>query len=154
MPEIDLARLRDLRRRADTLLQTLLSDLKPFRHDDEKKGFLRKPDSASDPDDVNVTTTCSCLMALALTRKIRDFYGESTDRTTSDILKNIVAAPWMSSGLPENNAFTTTLVIRTLGLLIDVDAVPASAADEPNGRVLGTPVRFDAPEHKEISDQH
>ena len=52
--------------------------------------FRRKPESKSIADDVNVTTTCSCLMALA-----------------------------QCSGLTENNAFSTTLVLRTVGLLVE-----------------------------------
>jgi hypothetical protein len=129
MPEIELERLRALRRRAETLLSTLGSDLKPFCHEHKKNGFLRKPDSASDPDDVNVTTTCSCLMALALADKLSEFYTDSGGATAAEVFAKLVAAPWMSSGLTENNAFTTTLVLRTLGFLVESKALSPTIAD-------------------------
>jgi len=116
MPDIELERLRELRRRADVLLQTLVTDLTPFRHESAQHGFLRTPESQSIAGDVNVTTSCSCLMALALTGKLSRFYADDPD-TPATVFRNVVSAPWMSSGLAENNAFTTTLVLRTLGFL-------------------------------------
>jgi hypothetical protein len=56
-------------------------------------------------------------MALALCGELNDFYGDANS-TASEIFWNIVTAPWMSSGLSENNAFTSTLTIRTFGLLV------------------------------------
>src|SRR5262245_41813406 len=118
MPEIELQRFRRLRKRANELLQSLVGDLTPFRHDSVDHGFLRTPDSQSLAGDTNVTTTCSCLMALALTGKLPDFYAADQKDTVSRIFNNILTAPWMSSGLAENNAFTTTLVLRTAGFLL------------------------------------
>lgn len=126
MPKIDLKSLRTLRRRAHELLQTLQSELEPFLHDDKERGFVRTPESDSAPDDVNVTTTCSCLMALALTRKMGEFYGENYKETASKVFNSLLTAPWMSSGLTENNAFTTTLILRTFGFLVEVDVLPSS----------------------------
>src|SRR5947209_8179597 len=110
MPDIELERLRRLRQRAAVLLQTLVSDLKRFRHQHKENGFLRTPDSISISGDVNVTTTCSCLMALALTDRLRDFYTDDAPNIAAATFQNLLKAPWMSSGLAENNAFTTTLV--------------------------------------------
>ena len=73
MPDIPIERLRNLREKADQLLDTVVTDLNDFRHDDELT-FLRKPDSRSREDDVKVTTTCSCVMALALTGTFSKFY--------------------------------------------------------------------------------
>jgi hypothetical protein len=65
-------------------------------------------------------------MALALTNKFKDFFKQDPfkgyftcepDQIASQILGSIIHAPWMSSGLTANNAFTTTLVIRTFGFL-------------------------------------
>jgi hypothetical protein len=119
MSDIELTRLRNLRHRAEALLSTLVSDLKPFQHEVEANGFCRRPDSPMDPDDVNVTTTCSCLMALTLAGKLNDFYEDPSKDLPGSIFKNLVDAPWMSSGLTENNAFTTTLVLRTFGFLAE-----------------------------------
>ena len=135
MSEIDLKRLRDLRRRADKLLQTLVPDLEPFSQSDRLCGFRRKPDSKSEPDDVNVTTTCSCLMALTLAGKLCEFYPVDTRQTVSEIFVNILKAPWESSGLPKNNAFTTTLILRTFGFLVQAaDAIDDTRADKVDAR--------------------
>jgi len=56
-------------------------------------------------------------MALALTNNFREFYGKATVKEASAIFRSVVDAPWMSSGLTANNAFTTTLVLRTFGFL-------------------------------------
>lgn len=62
-------------------------------------------------------------MALALTNSFHDFYKGTTNKdtpknaTASDIFRSVIKAPWMSSGLTANNAFTTTLVLRTFGFL-------------------------------------
>jgi hypothetical protein len=119
MAEVELERLRTLRRRAEVLLQTLVADLTPFRHESIEQGFLRTPDSQSIPNDVNVTTSCSCLMALALTGNTRQFFEDDPEGTAQAIFWKLFDAPWMSSGLAENNAFTTTLVLRTLGFLVE-----------------------------------
>jgi len=94
----------------------MVDDLNPFKHEDGYT-FLRTPDSKPITGDVNVTTTCSCVMALALTYRFRDFYRPNADRAAGEILTKLIRAPWMSSGLILNNAFTTTLVLRTLGFL-------------------------------------
>lgn len=115
MHEVPLNKLRDLRARAQKRLMSVCSDLTPFVKTDGT--FRRTPDSLPKGDDVNVTTTCSCLMALALTNSFRKFYKANTEHNASKILQSVVDAPWMSSGLTTNNAFTTTLVLRTFGFL-------------------------------------
>ena len=153
MPEPCLSALRDLRARARKLSRNALRDLTPFA---KPNGiFRRTPDSPSQADDVNVTTTCSCLMALALTNKFKDFFKQDPfkgyftcepDEVASQILGSIVHAPWMSSGLTANNAFTTTLVIRTFGFLeeegllsktSDKSKAPSAtgAKQDPNTRI-------------------
>src|SRR5262249_35607118 len=90
-----------------------------FVHAIETNGFRRKPDSESIKEDVNITTSCSCLMGLTLYRKVSDFYGKGYKKKVSDIFTALLKGPWMSSGLPEDNAFTTTLMIRLYGFLIE-----------------------------------
>src|SRR6266536_3560426 len=129
MPDMDLKRLRKLRSRAEVLLNSLVPDLTPFRHKLDAHGFRRKPDSESVQDDVNVTTTCSCLMSLALSDKLTDYYGHDSSKTVLSIFDKLLGAPWMSSGLTENNAFTTTLVIRLLGFLVEAGALSSEHAE-------------------------
>src|SRR5579885_1964641 len=128
MPDVELRRLRGLRSKAQDLLSTLVADLKPFRHNDALSGFRRKPDSESLVDDVNITTTCSCLMGLALAGKLDDFYGEDRNDKVRKTFAKLLSAPWMSSGLTENNAFTTTLVIRLFGFLSEAEILTQSDA--------------------------
>jgi ATPase family associated with various cellular activities (AAA) len=121
MSDISLKVLRDLRDRASSLLRNVAKDLAPFKKDDGT--FRRKPDSRSPAWDTNVTTTCSCLMALASTDQFRNFYKQNgvADITAEDraliIFRILLNAPWMSSGLTDNNAFTTTLILRAYGFL-------------------------------------
>lgn len=122
MPEPSLQRLRKLRDRAQVLLQFVKSDLTPFLHQHDRETFRRKPESPSNQDDVNVTTTCSCVMALALSNSFRSFYDCKNNESTakdkaSSIFGKLINAPWMSSGLTINNAFSTALVLRTYGFL-------------------------------------
>ena len=61
-------------------------------------------------------------MALASTNQFRDFYSDEGQSVTSEtrarqILATLMDAPWMSSGLTDNNAFTTTLALRAFGFL-------------------------------------
>ncbi len=118
MSEVSLIELRKIRARAKNLLGYFQTDLRHFVKADGT--FRRKPDSVSPDGDVNVTTTCSCLMALALTGNFQKFFrnycgGISADR----VFETLIGAPWMSSGLNGNNAFTTTLVLRTFGFFIE-----------------------------------
>src|SRR6185312_3204037 len=122
MSELSLNRLREVRRRSQDLLRFVDSDLRPFLHKGDKETFRRKPESLSIDKDVNVTTTCSCVMALALSNAFRQFYDVDSEESKAKdkartIFTRLVDAPWMSSGLTANNAFSTTLVLRTYGFL-------------------------------------
>jgi len=115
--------LRALRTRTKDLLGHIDVDLEPFLNDDLLT-FVRTPKSDRNKGDINVTTTCSCVMALALTNRFDEFYrqigksGSSIKSNGIAILESLIEAPWMSSGLSQNNAFTTTLVLRTFGFLV------------------------------------
>jgi hypothetical protein len=62
-------------------------------------------------------------MALASTDKFRSFFKEdgspsiTPEQWAAKVFQTLLDAPWMSSGLTENNAFTTTLVLRAYGFL-------------------------------------
>ena len=48
--------------------------------------------------------------------------------------KLLTAAPWRSSGLTENNAFTTTLVLRALGFLVEAGVLPQNEPQKPKNK--------------------
>jgi hypothetical protein len=62
-------------------------------------------------------------MALAATDKFVEFYTKprasdvTTESNAASIFNRLLTAPWMSSGLTDNNAFTTVLVLRAYGFL-------------------------------------
>jgi hypothetical protein len=66
-------------------------------------------------------------MALALANQLKDFYDlmGSDVRTT---LKQVADAEWTSAGLPEGNAFTRTLVLRSAGVLVKKKALTRDEA--------------------------
>jgi hypothetical protein len=70
-------------------------------------------------------------MALALADKLDDVYGKTKGLDEgAAIFKKLLEAPWMSSGLPENNAFTTTLALRLSGFLIQAQSLKPEALSE------------------------
>src|SRR5215470_5589533 len=113
--DIQIERLRALRDRALALLENVCSDLQPFLHKEDQLTFRRTPQSPSERGDVNVTTTCSCVMALALTDSLTKTYEcPDEDELKKKILaltRSVIDAAWTSSGLVNNNAFTTALVL-------------------------------------------
>jgi hypothetical protein len=134
MAESLLMQLRGLRARADEQLRHVVADLSSFLHGIDHETFLRTPESNVIEGDVNVTTTCSCLMAIALTNRFPKIYAVPkgpalADKLTS-VLRQVVDGPWMSSGLTENNAFTTTLVIRAYGFLVGEGLLDRKTVDK------------------------
>ncbi len=118
------SRLRKLRTRAEKINTTLLMDLKP-----SFKGQLFRRLPTSD-DKGNATTTCSCLMAMALSanplKAVKYVLFEDNWSTVSDdeardeltrMFKRVVRGPWTSSGLLDGNAFSSLLILRTAGVL-------------------------------------
>ena len=133
MPDLSLSRLRSLRSRANALLDHLVYDLLSFVKDDGT--FRRTPTSSAVKGDINVTTTCSCWMALATANKFVEFYGDpfrlkrgKPFAGAESAFKSLIDAPWMSSGLTANNAFTTSLVMRVFGFLKEETILKQEAA--------------------------
>ncbi len=119
-------RLRSLRADVRKLNATLVGDLKPFLNDRLSDLFRRLPNSASRPDDANVTTSCTDLMALCSNEQFDTFFKiqakpqelhERRRERVITILQKLTDAEWRSSGLPTDNAFTTILILRTAGFL-------------------------------------
>lgn len=125
-------RLHKLRAKAENINTTLTGDLLPF-YGRTNPVFRRLP--GRDSDEVgNVTTTCSCLMSIATSDNLIDFFKEII-RTRSateerkliptDEARNLITtifefavnAPWTSSGLPDDNAFSSLIILRTAGIL-------------------------------------
>jgi hypothetical protein len=120
-------RLHELRRKAETINATLIDDMTPF-FSNSNLVFRRLPDSDKKG---NVTTTCSCLMAMATSDQLIDFFKKvlSTDnkdkiqKRITAVFEHAVKVQWTSSGLLDNNAFSSLIVLRTAGLLSKSDVV-------------------------------
>ena len=64
-------------------------------------------------------------MTMATTGSVGDLYAQLRDKTNDPKTLQIIARvidymlgfKWASSGLAENNVFTTTIVLRTVGML-------------------------------------
>lgn len=114
-----LAAMRELRRKAVALNRTVADDHRPFFNPHDKRTFFRLPSKPPDKaDGVNVTPTCTALMALAVCDSFKDVYSPQDPTAELDAaMKELLAAPWDTAKLRANNSFTTTLVLRTGGLL-------------------------------------
>ena len=123
-----LRRLRALRERAARLNRTTVEDLRTFINRKDKVSFVPLPDYPSKDGDVSVATTCSGLMTLALAGELETFYGEGYVEKTKALVAAILASNWDSSGLPLDNAFTTSIVYRTLALLQDAGIIADAGA--------------------------
>jgi hypothetical protein len=120
-----LQQLRALRSRAVVLRQHLKEDFRGFLADD-RLTFVWEPSRRKGQ--VSAATTCTGLIALASTQSLSNFYdGDDTGFPSSvKAFKRVMAAAWTSSDLPEDNPFTTILVIRTAGILAAAGAAPCS----------------------------
>jgi hypothetical protein len=116
---LSLERLRSLRALTNGIGK-LADDLKPFLHDDDET-FRRLPTDPSRPNDIRVTGTASCLMALSLASKLGAVYGKKYKKVCTRVFQRIAKVPWQSSNLPECNAFTATVLLRAIHLVGGAD---------------------------------
>ena len=123
-----IGELRGLRLDTRRLNSGLVKRLKPFRKTDGS--FKTLPDSRKKrhrkgTPDISVASTCTVLMA-AITggkHEKRDKLFET--KNAPEIFRQAVAkANWGSSGLEDGNAFTTAIVVRTAGLMIEAGILP------------------------------
>src|ERR1700710_461465 len=121
MSEIDFAGVRRVRSNALELLSHQPDDIKAFLNSTDNLTFRRLPQQPSKRRDVKVTTSCSCLMSLALSKNLQRVYkhSEKTKIIAKRAFDKIYNASWKSSGLGLNNAFSSVMVIRTFGLLVE-----------------------------------
>jgi hypothetical protein len=115
--------LRQLRLDARRLNSSLVDRLKAFRKP-EDGSFKTSPDSKpsppqkGDPDnvtDISVGSTCTVLMAAIGAGKEKELF--KTD--IAELFKKTVkTSRWASSGLPDGNAFTTAVLIRCAGVIV------------------------------------
>jgi hypothetical protein len=126
-PQIE--KLREVRNDVRELSESVVEDLHKYVHQEDKRTFVRLPDSPHKKKDVGVTVTASCLMALTLTRRLEDFKkaGPEINWDPKASFELLFKDPkWTSSGLPQMNAFTSILVLRTFGFLLEHKILSAS----------------------------
>jgi hypothetical protein len=126
-PERMLAEeLRRMRKDAIRLSSSVLEHLKAFQQDDDSFNTLPPPKSKPRSEDPNISvgSTCTALMALLSTRTHKQLWSrikgvqEKTPLNIGGLFAEVVKAKWESSGLPDGNAFTTALVVRTAGFVV------------------------------------
>lgn len=130
----ELRRLRGITRRLNS---SLVEHLKPFQQEDGS--FKTWPDSQRDPHapghpdipDISVASTSTALMALIAAGRQDELFSkadedkkEKEDRTTKKktlaaVFKNCVRGKWGSSGLKDGNAFTTAMLVRCAGIVVN-----------------------------------
>jgi len=135
--------LRQMRKDAFRLKSSVLEHLRAFQQDDDSFNTLPPPKSksrAEDPD-ISIGSTCTALMALLATRTYEQLWSKVKgvqDKTPVDIgrlFEKVVASKWESSGLPDGNAFTTALVVRTAGFVVKGRIpTPTAVADMKHNR--------------------
>src|SRR5216684_635539 len=123
MSDLSLADIRRLSADAWKLLSHQPEDIEAFLNAKDNLTFRRSPEQPSIRGDVKVTTTCSCLMSLTLGKQLHRVYGDDSKIQAKRAFQRIFNASWRSSGLGLNNAFSTVLVIRTFGLLVEAGAI-------------------------------
>jgi len=141
MPDLDLAHIRRLRADACGLLGHQSDDISAFLNVKNKLTYRRLPEQPSKYGDVKVTSSCSCLMSLVLSKQFHKVYEDNPKESTKRAFQKVYNASWRSSGLGLNNAFSTVLVLRTFGLLVEASVLDPTFATSkkrnynPLGRV-------------------
>jgi hypothetical protein len=143
-----LENLRKLRAKAAEINGTLIHDLLPFFLPNRML-FQRLPSGSDDKG--NVTNTCSCLMALVTADVAVEFFRQSLAISSDDeaqdkiteIFEKAVRSEWTSSGLADNNAFTSLIVLRTGAVLSSLLRRPVLNMSHPayelrRGKVIKT----------------
>src|SRR6266446_6441055 len=118
MTATQIKQLRSLRQRVRLLNDPFQEDLEAFLKDD-KVTFSPTPEDKK-KSDLSVTTTCTSLMALTTAYRMEEFYPQALGTAGDNTEKAFAAAAsaeWTSSKLRPDNAFTSTLVLRTAGIL-------------------------------------
>jgi hypothetical protein len=118
--------LRQVRLDARRLNSSLVDRLKYFRKP-EDGSFKTSPDSEPSPPkpgdpaevtDISVGSTCTVLMAAIGAGKEKELF--KTD-IAELFTKTVTTSRWASSGLPDGNAFTTAVLVRCAGVIVQAD---------------------------------
>ena len=117
--------LRQMRKDAIRLNGNVVEHLKSFQQEDDSFSTLPPPVSKprSEDKDISIGSTCTALMALIATRTHEQLWSKkhgAPDKTLvniGELFEEVVKAKWQTSGLPDGNAFTTALVVRTGGFI-------------------------------------
>ena len=117
-----IERLRELRKDAQRVNSSLVERLSPFRK--TNKSFKTLPTSdvgkdSADKPDISVASTCTVLMAaLGVQEDKRDKL--LTNKEIAEVFTTSVQrGKWASSGLIDGNAFTTAILIRCAGFVVE-----------------------------------
>jgi hypothetical protein len=129
MPDLELDDIRRLRVDAVGLLKHQAQDLAAFLNQTDGLTYRRLPHQPSTRGDVKVTTSCSCLMSLTLSKQLSRVYEQKPKQAAKRAFGKIYRASWRSSGLGLNNAFSTVLVLRTFGLLVEASVIDSNFAN-------------------------
>jgi hypothetical protein len=121
--------LRQLKMDAGRLNSSLVDRLKPFQKRDGS--FKTLPDSRQKrhrkkTPDISVASTCTVLMAAISAGRHEAPHKLFDKQTASEVFTKAAAkASWGSSGLEDGNAFTTAIVIRSAGYMVEAEILPA-----------------------------
>src|SRR5260370_40492913 len=134
MSDSELADIRRLRAHAAAWLSLQPEDLAAFLNETDRLTYRRLPEQPSIRGDVKVTSSCSCLMSLTLSKRLHRVYEKDPRVSARRAFERIYNASWRSSGLGLNNAFSTVLVLRPFGLLVEPSVIDPTFADASKRR--------------------
>lgn len=121
---ISIEELRELRTTAHRLNSTVVEHLRPFQQ--LNGSFKTLPDSTikkhaeNHPKipDISVASTATVFMAAIGTGTLKEFFGGER-RSVRQVFADALRSKWGSSGLEDGNAFTTALIVRAAGMLLE-----------------------------------
>lgn len=151
--------LRQLRLDARRLNSSLVDRLKDFRKA-EDGSFKTSPDSKpslpkeGDPSnvtDISVGSTCTVLMAAIGSGTEKKLFK---DTNIADLFtKTVETSRWASSGLPDGNAFTTAVLVRCAGVIVEADIIKKENILKLKHAEFKRKEDVGAPSTKEVSDK-
>jgi hypothetical protein len=154
-----IAELRQLRLDARRLNSSLVDRLDPFRKP-EDGSFKTSPDSKpsspqpgdpSNATDISVGSTCTVLMAAIGAGTERKLFGKTN---IPDLFKKTVqTSRWASSGLPDGNAFTTAVLVRCAGTIVQAGIMKAEEVAGLKHVAFRRQEDLDDPSTKDVSDK-
>ena len=116
--------LRQMRTDALRLNSGVVEHMRAFQQEDDSFRTLPSSKPLSEDPDISVGSTCTAFMALLATKTHKEFLSKRVGVPTktkvdfAELFRRLVSTKWDSSGLPDGNAFTTALVVRTAGFVV------------------------------------